>query len=177
MKLFSLIVFCSVAALSGQAFAQTPIPDEMAQKYYQSCLSNSQKEGTMTKQSQDSFCRCTSKLMQQTMVVEDLVAMQGQDQAARDAINKILTDVNGPCMQYPVHDKVYKKCMSDVGKRGTCECLSGGIADYLSQQSQTLMRDLLNKNPNIIDPMGEIMSLPDYQKTERALALQCLTSG
>lgn len=175
MKLFFLLAFCVVIAFSGQAFAQTPIPDEMAQKYYQSCIANSQKEGTMTTQSQDSFCRCTSQHMQQAMVIEDLTAMQGQDQAARDAINKILTDVNGPCMQYPLHDKVYKKCMTDVGKQNVCECLSGGIGDYLSQQSQTLMRDLLARNPNMIDPMGEIMGSAPYQQTERSLALQCLT--
>lgn len=157
--------------------AATPITDEMVEKYSAQCVTSAKEEGTMIPDSQAAFCACTGQHMKSAMTVEDLQAMQGKDQAARDAINKVLTDVNGPCMSYPIHDKVYKKCMADVGQAKTCECLSSGIATYLSAQSQTIMKDLLAKNPNMYDPMGEIMSSAAYQAEEKKLAMGCLTGS
>ncbi|MDY0028757.1 MAG: hypothetical protein RBR86_02315 [Pseudobdellovibrionaceae bacterium] len=166
-----LLILLSVS--SNQAKAATPISDQMAQKFYGQCLENSKKDGTMSEQSAQVYCECTGKTMQQNMSVEDIQAMSGQDQAARNAINKVVTDVNGPCMAIPLHDKVYNKCMTDVGKLGMCECLASGISLELSKQTQSMMRTLLANNPNMYDPMGELMEMPEYKQTERKIAMSC----
>lgn len=166
-----LVLLLSVAA--SQAQAATPISDQMVKKFYGQCLENSKKDGTMTDTSAKSYCECTSKTMQQNMYVEELQAMSGQDQAARNAINKVVIDVNGPCMAIPLHDKIYKKCMTDVGKYGMCECLASGISLELSEQTQSMMRTLLANNPNMYDPMGELMETPQYKDTEKKITMSC----
>lgn len=166
-----LVILLSLSA--NQVRAATPISDQMVQKFYGQCLENSKKDGTMTDSSAKSYCECTSKTMQQNMYVEDLQAMSGQDQAARNAINKVVIDVNGPCMAIPLHDKIYKKCMTDVGKYGMCECLASGISLELSEQTQSMMRTLLANNPNMYDPMGELMETQEYKDTERKITMSC----
>ena len=177
LKLSILVLTMSVCSLGNTARAATPISNEMAQKYYQQCLVNSQQDGTMTEQSQKSFCTCTAQQMQKNMAVEDLVAMQGNDQSARNAINKVITDVNGPCMNYPLHDKVYGKCMQDVKKHTLCECLASGISNKLSSQTQNMMRDILAKNPNVYDPMGELMNTSEYKNAEQQITYGCAASS
>ncbi|HRK97410.1 MAG: hypothetical protein KDJ26_03840 [Alphaproteobacteria bacterium] len=177
IKYSVLAILLSAMITSSSASAQTPITTEMTQKYYEQCLVNSKTEGTMTDQSRQTYCACTAENMKKNMVIEDLQAMQGQDQAARDAINKVLIDVNGPCMHVPLHDKVYTKCMTDVNKTSICQCLSKGISEYLSKQSQTLLKDILAKNPNIYDPMGALMDTQEYKTTEKRIALSCATGS
>ncbi len=169
--------FLATAIIGHNAHASTPITGEMAQKYYQQCLVNSQQDGTMTVDSQKSFCTCTAQHMQKNMIVEELVAMKGQDQAARNAINKVITDVNGPCMHIPLHDKVYGKCMTEVKKHAICKCLASGISESLSSQTQGMMKNILATNPNIYDPMGELMNTSEYKNAEKQITYGCAASS
>ncbi|HOO51987.1 MAG TPA: hypothetical protein PLK94_11925 [Alphaproteobacteria bacterium] len=173
------IIALLIMGILGTPFAkaETAISSEIANNFYQQCQINSRKEGTMSESSIMAYCECTSKTMKQNMSVEDLVAMKGEDQAARNAINKVITDVNGPCMAVPLHDKVYNKCMMDVSNKKVCECLSTGIALEISDKTQTMMKELLQKNPNMFDPMGELMEMPEYKQAEKTITMGCITTN
>lgn len=162
----------AVAAPSG-----TPLTNDMVTKYYNQCLVASDKEGTMTPQSSKSYCACTAGQMKNWISQENIKAMGGQDQAARDVINKVLVNVNAPCTRFPIHDMVYKECTRKMNGESTCQCLASGIASYLEGQSETLMGKILAANPNAYDPLGEIMNSAEYQQQEKAIAMSCITKG
>lgn len=173
-----LCLLCVAAALSGGAQAAgTPVTNDMAVKYYDQCLSNAAKDGTMFDQNAKAFCECTAQNMKTSLSQEELQALQGQDQAARNVINKILVYVNGPCMQYPINDLVLRKCVHDIGNEKTCTCLSGGISSYLSKQAPQMLADVLNRDPNITDPLGAIMNSSTYKIQENKIAMQCASGG
>lgn len=173
-----LCLLCAGAVLSGGAQAAgTPVTNEMAVKYYDQCLGNAAKDGTMFEANAKNFCECTAQKMKSTLSQEELQALQGQDQSARNVINKILIYVNGPCMQYPINDLVLRKCMQDIGNERTCTCLSGGISTYLAKEAPRMLADVLDRDPNITDPLGALMNSPSYKIQENKIALQCASGG
>jgi hypothetical protein len=159
--------------LPSLAMAQTAITAETAQKYYQNCIRNAQSDQTMKPQTKDVFCQCTAIHMQKNMVMEDIVAMSGNDQAARNALNKMLTGVHAPCMEYPVRDLIGKKCEADIARPDVCNCLSDKMASYTAREAQRLLGQVLATNPNITDPMGAIMETDEFKRNEQQLALSC----
>lgn len=177
----SLLTFllCSFGAMeSAQAVPNgTPLTNEMVTKYYGQCLAASEKEGTMTEQSSKSYCACTAGQMKNWISQDDIKAMSGQDQAARDVINKVLVNVNAPCTRFPIHDLVFKECQSKNVAQNTCECLSSGISTYLERQSEALMGKILAANPNAVNPLGEIMNSAEYQQQEKTIAMSCISKG
>lgn len=161
------------------AFAQTagtPITGEMADKYFASCVTGAQKEGTMTPYTQKKYCACTAMNMQKTMTQEDLAALSSRGDTARAALNKVLISVNGPCMQYPTHDLLNKKCMADVKNPEICSCLSTKMAEFMKDISGRMLPSLLANNPNIFDPVTPIMETPEFVRTQQKIALSCATN-
>jgi hypothetical protein len=115
--------------------------------------------------------------MQQSMSQEDLTALSSKDKAvARLALNKVLLNVNGPCMQYPVHDLLQNKCMTDLKNPAICGCLSKKMGKYTAQQSQRMMPQILAQNPEIFDPLTPIMESQEFQQTQHSIALSCATN-
>lgn len=173
------LLLCGLIGIAPASAAPsgTPLTNDMVSKYYAQCLVASDKEGTMTPESSKSYCACTSGQMKNWIAQEDIKAMSGQDQAARNVINKVLINVNAPCTRFPIHDMVYKECLSKSMAQGTCECLSNGIGTYLQDQSESLMGKILAANPNAVNPLGEIMNSPEYQKQEKAIAMSCIAKG
>jgi hypothetical protein len=149
----------------------------MAEKYFNNCVTNTQKQGTLTTQNQQRYCACTAMNMQKSMTQEDLAMLSTpQNEAARLVLNKILVDVNGPCMQYPVHDLIENKCMTDLKNVAICNCLSNKMAQFTAQQSQKMMPKLLADNPNLFDPLTPIMESQEFQQTQQSIALSCATN-
>ncbi|HNQ92302.1 MAG TPA: hypothetical protein PKI93_05155 [Alphaproteobacteria bacterium] len=175
MKIFTTLVL--LVLLAPPAHAQTPITEEMALKYYDNCLANAAKEGTMSEKSRENYCFCTANQMKNNMTQEDLKTMSGEDpQAARATVNKVLIDVNTPCTQYPLHDLVYNECMSKVKSTAVCACLSQNISGYIATREQQMMADILKKNPNIYDPLGAIMETDEYKRTEKSIMASCISN-
>lgn len=164
-----IIVFNAVSAYAGG----TPITNDMAVKYYDQCLTNSAKDGTMYEENAKAFCQCTAQNMKNRLSQEDLNLLQEQGQGARDVVNRILIYVNGPCMSYPINDLVLRKCINDIGNDKTCACLSKGISTYITSESQKLMAGILERDPNIADPLGAIMDSAAYKMQENKIAMQC----
>jgi hypothetical protein len=172
-KLYLLLVLCAVPI---HAFAGTPLTDTMTSKYFDNCVNGLPKQNTMPQESGKRFCACTAMNMQRAMTQEDIQALSGQDQAARNAINKILIDVNGPCMEYPVHDMIQKECMTKLGNPNICNCLSNKMAIYTKQQTQTILPKLLAQNPNLYDTVTPIVESPEFQQAQQQIALSCATN-
>lgn len=160
--------------IPASSHAATPVTGEMAAKYNQTCKVN--RDMRMHEDTQNILCDCTAMKMQGAMSVEDMQAMGGNDQNARVAINKMLTTVYAPCMEFPVRDLIYGRCKQDAYQagKGICECLSSQMARYTAQQSQRLLGDVLRNNPNVADPMDAILSSAEFKQMEKRIVLQCI---
>ncbi len=174
ISVLTLLVFAVILPLS--VHGATPITNEISEKYFQNCVAGAKKEGTMTTDTQNRYCACTAMNMQTSMTQEDLLALSKRDEPARLALNKVLIDVNGPCMKYPVHDMLYKKCMTDVRNPRICSCLSNKMGYFMSDISKRMLPELLRENPNLYDPMTPIMESQEFQQTEQKIALSCATN-
>lgn len=110
------------------------------------------------------------------MTQEDIQTLTNHDDSARLALNKILLNVNGPCMEYPTHDLLNKKCMTDVKNEAICSCLSNKMGLFMKDISKRMLPKILADNPNIYDPMTPIMESQEFTTTERQVALSCATN-
>ena len=152
------------------------ITNDVTEKYFKNCLVGAEKQGTMTADNQKQYCACTALNMQKSMTQEDLKALSYQDEKSRLVLNKILIDVNGPCMEYPVHDLIEKKCMADIKNPAICSCMSKKMGKFTAKQSQQMMPKLLADNPNLFDPLTPIMESQEFQQTQQSIALSCATN-
>ena len=156
------------------AAAQTPVSDDTAARFYENCMKK--PEGTMSAGTQDIFCQCTAYHTQKNLTMEDMQAMQDPSPAGRLALNKVLLDVYAPCMEFPVRDLIYNKCMENdfQRKEGICSCLADKMGRYTADSAQARLKDVLAQDPNIYDPMGPIVNSPDFAQREKRLALDCI---
>lgn len=162
----------TITALSHQAQAQTKISDEMAQSYYQNC--NMKSDPNVSKDTQDIFCQCTAMHMQKFMSLEDMKQMQDPNpQRARLSMNKVILDVYAPCMEFPVRDLLFNTCKKRGAPSAACDCLANEMGKYTAASAQQMLYDILQKNPNIVDPMGPIVNSPKFKAKEQQAAQSC----
>lgn len=176
MKQIIAALTLTLVALSFHAasYAQTPITDAQAQAMAQDCASKSSPY--MTPQGQKLFCSCTAEQTKRNISVEDVQAIAGNDQAARNAMNKSIVTVYAPCMEFPVRDLVFTKCQKDVYQAGQniCQCLASNMGKYVSERARSDLPAILAANPNVTDPMEAIVNSPDYQQMEKRIAFGCI---
>ncbi len=170
--LLFIVIFTSLPA-----HAATVLNAQQVQRYYDNCKRNAAAEQRLTPETQDIFCQCTARMTQQNMSMEDIKATTGNDQNARNAINKMMLTVYAPCMEFPVRDLIHAKCQADVAQTGICTCLSSNMAKYTQAQSMKLLGDILRRNPNVFDPMGAILESQEFQAEQKRITLQCLTGN
>ncbi len=176
-KLLTFLVLIPLLTMvESWSVGATPITDDIAKNYFNNCVTGAIKEGTMTADTRQRYCACTAMNMQSSMTQEDLSALSYKDEKARLVLNKILTDVNAPCMQYPVHDMIAKKCMVDLNNPPICGCLSRKMGQYTAQQAQKMMPQLLADNPDLFDPLTPIMESQEFEQTQKGIALSCATN-
>ncbi len=175
-NIFYLTVFLFLFTLPSLGIAGTTITNEMADKYFSNCVEGAKKEGTMTTDGLNKYCACTAMNMQKSMTQEDLTDLSGTGQKQRNALNKMLLDVNGPCMQYPVHDMLHKQCMADVKNSEICNCLSTKMGSFMADISKRMMPELLADNPNLYDPTTPILESQEFKVRQNQIALSCATN-
>ena len=186
MNLFRLSLFAYVVllCLAVPALAQTAVTKEQANAYYVNC--KSKPDPRMKPESQDAFCSCTAVTMMKTLSVEDVNAMAGNDQTARNALNTMLLDVYAPCMSYPVEDLVTAQCLNDprISQIGSatpaqdiCGCMAARTASWFVKDGRGLMAELLKQNPNITDPLTPVMESKPFQKQSYESMIACLNGG
>jgi hypothetical protein len=169
------LAFVTLLNLPVIGMAGTPIDDKMTDKYFGSCVELTKKEGTMTSDSINRYCACTAMNMQKKMTQEDLTDLSGTGTVQRTALNKMLLDVNGPCMRYPVKDLLNNKCMTDVKNKAICTCLSERMGTFMSDISKRMMPELLAEDPNLFDPMTPIIESQEFQQRQQQIAVSCAT--
>ena len=77
---------------STVTMAQTPVSNEQAQKYYESCATN--RDERMSVATQDAFCQCSARGFKEHITIEDLTTLSTETgQAARDITNKKLINL------------------------------------------------------------------------------------
>ncbi len=183
MKVF-LITVLTILSLPIFAFAQTPVSKETANTYFANCVAAAQSSAnagpqSLSPQSQTMLCACTAARMTTNFSMEDMQTMTGNDPVqARTAYNKMLVNVYAPCMETPSYDYYYNTCMQNPqtaqygDRQSICQCLGGTMALHLRQNGAQVFGDLLQKNPNLTDPMGALTSDPAFQ----SFAMQKLTA-
>ncbi len=170
-----LCALCVILFTTNSSMAQTKISPSKTNQYIQTCLKNSEADTTTSPSTKKIFCQCTGQFMQKNLTMEDLRAMGGKGQIQRNAMNKMVTGVYAPCMEFPVRDMIQKQCMEDVKQAPICQCLSKNMAAYTAKSAQTTMSQVLAKTPNAFDPMGAIIDSPEFQAQQKQITMQCLT--
>ncbi len=165
------------------AQAQTPVTQQQADSYYQTCVTNAAASETrFSPQSQKMFCACTAAHLMQSFSVEDMQTMTSPtDPNARIALNKMIVNVYAPCMEMPTQDYHYQQCMQNpqtamLSKNpdGLCSCAAKAVAGYMQSNSAQMFQDILSRNPNIEDPMQALYDDPEFQKFAQTQLMNCV---
>lgn len=170
-----ILILLGLLTLSSVSYAQTKITPAQVKQYASSCLKNAEADTVTSPQTKKIFCDCTGQFMARNLTMQDLKAMGGTGQAQRNAMNKMVTGVYAPCMEFPVRDLISQQCMKDVKQPKICNCLSKNMAAYTAQSAKTTLASVLAKYPNAFDPMGALMESPEFQAKQKEISMQCLT--
>ncbi|MCI5060960.1 MAG: hypothetical protein MRY79_07800 [Alphaproteobacteria bacterium] len=158
----------------------TPITRQTAEAYFQNCMQQPSQPG-LTQTGKNNLCACTAAKMMQSLSVEDVQMMGGQDQNARNAMNKMIVHVYAPCIQYPAKDHYYHTCVTNpqtkkLGRnpQKLCGCMASQVASYLGSNGQQVFQNILSRNPNIADPMSALTSDQEFQSFAQSKLLGCV---
>ena len=181
-KLFVLIACAAFfSTLYYSARAATPITKEMATAYFKNCVLKD--GGIISASSQKKLCACTSARMVDAFTLEDMRDMGGNDQKARDAINKMIVNVYAPCIKAPAQDYYRSVCMNNPDTKKLtsnteplCSCMAYEVASFLEKNSAALFQDILARNPNVTDPMQALTSDPQFENFAQKKLLACYTN-
>lgn len=136
------------------AQAQTSVPKETANSYFDNCVKTASPQQGLSVQAQEMLCACTAARLTQFFSMEDWKTMTGPNPAeARIAYNKMLINVYAPCMEEPTRERYYGRCAKTQGMdQKICTCASDKIAAHMAVQGPDIFTRLLAKDPNMQDP-------------------------
>lgn len=169
-----LVLFSGVTTSMAE-----PISKEMADAYYQNCISKQASE-EFSKESQEFLCACTASKMMDHMTTDDIRKMSVQDETGRAATNYMMVKVYAPCMEYPAKDHYFNTCMSSknpvlgTNPATTCNCMSDKVATYLAENGEKVFTDILSRDPNIVDPMSALEADKTFQNYVGKQLLGCV---
>lgn len=158
----------------------TPITKDVANSYFQNC--KAQPSQGMSDASQEFLCACTAAKMMESMSVEDVKAMSQQNQSGRNAMNNMLINVYAPCMSAPAKEFHYQACIENpqtklLGRnpQALCGCMAEEVASYLTTNGPQIFREILSRDPNIVDPMSALMNDTKFQQYAQGKLMGCVT--
>ncbi len=163
----ALFAVCLFTSLPSHA---TAVTKDMANKYYDNCMA--QSDPRLSKDSQKSMCACTSAKMVESMSVEEIASMKGD----KTIQNKVLLEVYAPCMSDPVRDMVKAECRTNPQVQGAkateiCDCMAKLTGDWYALSGRSLMAKALEANPDAVDPTAAIQDSAEF-KSEAMKNLQ-----
>jgi len=174
MRYLFILVLALLIPPSAQA---QNVSKSVANSYYNNCLA---QEGPVSAQTQELLCACTAAQMQQSMTVEDIKAMNQNNQTGRNALNKMLINVYAPCMEYPAKEHYMNVCLSNPdtqrlsnNPQALCNCMSTEVANYLKANARTVFEEILDRNPNVTDPMQALTNDPQFTQFAQAKLIGC----
>ena len=175
----SLTVLCVLSSTSAVRAEGTAVSKDMADNYYQNCMSK--PNPILSDKTKDMLCTCTAARMMKGLTVEEMRTMTQNDEAGRLALNKMLVEVYTPCMEFPIRDLVYDNCIKNQSQmasvknlEGLCGCMASETAEYVAKEGPQTIRNALKTDPFIADPMGPLMSSPEFQKASQEFTMGCL---
>jgi len=180
MKKLILTLTLLLIGVPTMGYAQTPVSTEMANQYFANCKMNT--DPRFSSETQEMFCACTAVKMTEAFSVEDMQTMGQQNQAGRDATNKLIINIYAPCIQYPARAYHYNTCVQNPQTKaltknaeGLCQCAADNVAGYLQSNSQRMFQQILAQNPNVADPMQALYDDKGFQKLAKSKLMSCLT--
>lgn len=138
--------------------------NEISEEYYKNCIKD--KHPILTDLAAESMCLCTSAGLVEKMSLAEIQFMEEKDSTrGKKARQRMLDDVYAPCMEYPVRDTVYERCMEDIDFRkragkdadGICSCAADTIEAYTARDSKKFLAEIMEKNPETKNPMGDFL--------------------
>lgn len=172
----ALLVFAIPAPTRAEG---TAVTKELADTYYQNCMGK--PNPILSDKTKDMLCTCTAARMMKSLTVEEMRTMTQNDEAGRLALNKMLIEVYTPCMEFPIRDLVYDNCVKNKSNvpnfknfEGLCGCMASETAEYVAEEGPQTIRNALKDNPFITDPMGPLMSSPEFQKASQDFTMSCM---
>lgn len=142
---------------------------DFASSYYYNCIKK--QHPLMNKTSMESLCACTSVALEKKMTIDEVQAMMTNTNHGQDMRNKMLEHVYAPCMKYPTYDLLHGECLQREKVRRSmrnyqkvCGCMAEGMSAYVSEQAQNIIAEVLMKNPQSIDPLGEFLSSERFNR-------------
>lgn len=180
LKHTAVALFLACVLSSGAAQAEgTAVGKDMADAYYKNCVSR--PNPILSDKTKDMLCTCTAARMMESLTVEEMRTMAQEDQAGRLALNKMLVQVYTPCMEFPIRDLVYDNCIKNKPNlpqvnnlEGLCGCMASETAEYIAKEGPQTIQNALKTDPFITDPMGPLMSSPEFQKASQDFTMSCM---
>ncbi|GJL84618.1 MAG: hypothetical protein DHS20C02_03930 [Micavibrio sp.] len=165
--------------LTSQLQGQTAVSKDMVNTYYKNCIA--QKNATLSTESQELLCSCTSVKMADEMSVEEIQTMFEDTPAGQKMRNVMLVSVYAPCMKFPAHDLLYKNCTEDKAvsqnlkkSQAVCECLATNMADYTTENAPAVISKALKKNPENVDPLALLFDDLHFNSQSKTVLTRCL---
>ncbi|MFA5592246.1 MAG: hypothetical protein WC989_02910 [Micavibrio sp.] len=178
MRFLSLLLLSLTLSFSAQA--QTPVSKETANSYFDNCAAQPAGE-SLSADSQNMLCACTAARLTQFFTVEDMQAMADPNRPeARLAVNKMLVEIYAPCMEAPTRDFHYNACITnpDTARYGDpqriCPCMADAVAGHMRNNGPAVFRDILTRNPTIVDPMAALVDDPGFKQFAQSKLLACV---
>jgi hypothetical protein len=85
-----------------------------------------------------------------------------------------------PCMDGPAYDFHYNACITNpqASRYGNpqvaCECMARQVADHMKSNGPAIFRDILAKNPTLMDPMSALADDPSFTQFAQSKLLSCI---
>lgn len=174
------LILLALMAFSFPSFAQTPVPKETANAYFANCVKAPAQEG-LSANAQQMLCACTAARMTQFFTVEGMqTATTPNAPGQREAFNRMLVDVYAPCMEEPAREFHYNACITNPqsarygNPQAVCECMAAQVANHMKANGPAVFRDILSRNPNIMDPMSALADDPSFTQFAQSKLLACI---
>lgn len=170
------VFFALLLLTSFPALAQTPVPKETANAYFENCIKTASPTQEMSAEGQQMLCACTAARLTQFFTMEDWKAMGGSDPAvARPAYNKMMTNIYAPCMAEPVRERYYNRCLKVQGQQQQlCTCTADKLASYMQYHGSRIFGEMLAKDPNMQDPWAALENYGEFNGYIDMAGKECL---
>ena len=174
MKYAFLVLMVLILPLAARA--QTPVPKETANAYFNNCVNTASPQQDMSVQGQQMLCACTAARLTQFFTMEDWKAMTSTDPTqARNAYNHMMVDIYAPCMAEPTRERYMARCAKTNGlNQQICTCAADKIAFHMQNYGSSIFSNLLAANANLQDPWAALENDPSFNAYIDQATKECM---
>ena len=170
--------------------AEKPDKTALAMQYFDRCMDTVYQD--ISEIARGDFCMCSASAASQTLSEEELgfMATGKNDDQIRyfDPVEfnaKLDDQINAPCIYLALRDIERAECLasdkiqhffvSQNAYEVMCECLSGGIADFVRDYARDILPAVRKRYPDAADdPAAAIRQWSDYRIELGKVTKECL---